>query len=185
MESYSRVLESLAFNIVARIDDLLYVDDLTRHSDQFPSRHSDQFSSISKVSVISHKATPIPYSVPISSTPYKTAYATPSFSPAQRASPLSVERSPFMTNAKISPQRGLGVKKVLTDYLSIDAKGKNYSSSTEKPDSVSDTTRDTLSCEMGIDSFESSSASGSPERRKLRARTHKKESTFESVEGFN
>ncbi|KAF2296172.1 hypothetical protein GH714_036474 [Hevea brasiliensis] len=34
LESYSRVLESLAFNIVARIDDLLYVDDLTKHSDK-------------------------------------------------------------------------------------------------------------------------------------------------------
>ncbi|GJY48540.1 Rop guanine nucleotide exchange factor 7-like protein [Tanacetum coccineum] len=34
LESYSRVLESLAFNIAARIDDLLYVDDLTKHSDK-------------------------------------------------------------------------------------------------------------------------------------------------------
>lgn len=30
LESYSRVMESLAFNIVARIDDLLYVDDATK-----------------------------------------------------------------------------------------------------------------------------------------------------------
>ncbi|XWS24563.1 hypothetical protein CRYUN_Cryun28dG0113400 [Craigia yunnanensis] len=30
LESYSRVLESLAFNITARIDDLLYVDDATK-----------------------------------------------------------------------------------------------------------------------------------------------------------
>ncbi|KAJ6921147.1 LOW QUALITY PROTEIN: hypothetical protein NC651_014661 [Populus alba x Populus x berolinensis] len=30
MESYSRVMESLAFNIMARIDDLLYVDDATK-----------------------------------------------------------------------------------------------------------------------------------------------------------
>ncbi|XP_057768614.1 rop guanine nucleotide exchange factor 7-like [Salvia miltiorrhiza] len=29
LESYSRVLESLAFNIVARIDDLMSVDDLS------------------------------------------------------------------------------------------------------------------------------------------------------------
>ncbi|KAJ4719927.1 putative Rop guanine nucleotide exchange factor [Melia azedarach] len=34
LESYSRVLESLAFNIVARIDDLIYVDDLTKDSDK-------------------------------------------------------------------------------------------------------------------------------------------------------
>ncbi|XP_075483916.1 rop guanine nucleotide exchange factor 1-like isoform X1 [Primulina tabacum] len=30
LESYSRVMESLAFNLVARIDDLLYVDDATK-----------------------------------------------------------------------------------------------------------------------------------------------------------
>ncbi|MBA0701141.1 hypothetical protein Goari_022500 [Gossypium aridum] len=30
LESYSRVMESLAFNITARIDDLLYVDDATK-----------------------------------------------------------------------------------------------------------------------------------------------------------
>ncbi|GKA24383.1 Rop guanine nucleotide exchange factor 5 [Tanacetum coccineum] len=30
LESYSRVLESLAYNIVARVDDLLYVDDLSK-----------------------------------------------------------------------------------------------------------------------------------------------------------
>ncbi|KAI6698356.1 hypothetical protein NL676_018475 [Syzygium grande] len=58
LESYSRVLESLAFNIVARIDDLLYVDDLTKHSDNVPS--------ISKVSLIAHKSIPIPYTVPLS-----------------------------------------------------------------------------------------------------------------------
>lgn len=30
LESYSRVMESLAFNIMARIDDVLYVDDATK-----------------------------------------------------------------------------------------------------------------------------------------------------------
>ncbi|XP_048225509.1 rop guanine nucleotide exchange factor 7 [Ricinus communis] len=117
LESYSRVLESLAFNIVARIDDLLYVDDLTKHS--------DQFSSISKVSVIAHKSVTIPYSVPVTSTPYKTAYTTPSFSPGHLISPVKGDRSPISTSNKMSQQRGLGVKKVLTDYLSIDAKGKD------------------------------------------------------------
>ncbi|KAL6278015.1 hypothetical protein ACE6H2_021616 [Prunus campanulata] len=153
LESYSRVLESLAFNIVARIDDLLYVDDLTRHS--------DQFSSISKVSIISHKSTPNPYSVPISSTPYKTAFTTPSFSPGQLVSPLRGDRSPFITSGKI-PQRGLGVKKVLTDYLSIDAKGKDYSDPIEKPDSVSNTMQETLGSQMGMDSYQCTKASTSP-----------------------
>ncbi|KAL6526757.1 Rop guanine nucleotide exchange factor 7 [Orobanche gracilis] len=34
LESYSRVLESLAFTIVARIEDLLYVDDINKQSDK-------------------------------------------------------------------------------------------------------------------------------------------------------
>jgi len=54
LESYSRVLESLASNIVARIDDVLYVDDLTKHS--------DQLSSLSKVGVITTKSISVPCS---------------------------------------------------------------------------------------------------------------------------
>ncbi|KAK1298431.1 Rop guanine nucleotide exchange factor 1 [Acorus calamus] len=106
LESYSRVLESLAFNIVARIDDLLYVDDMTKHSDR----------SIASMSIVSHKRVPVTYSVPASSTPYATTYATP------LVSPVRVERSPFLNRKPLS--RGFGVKKVLTDYLGVDSKGK-------------------------------------------------------------
>ncbi|XP_011000059.1 PREDICTED: rop guanine nucleotide exchange factor 7-like [Populus euphratica] len=141
LESYSRVLESLAFNIVARIDDLLYVDDLTKHS--------DHFSSISKVSVIAHKSVTIPYSVPASNSPYKTAFTTPSFSPGQRISPVKGDRSPFMTSGKI-PQHGLGVKKVLTDYLSIDTKGRDGGITIEGTDNV---IRNTPASQSGIESF--------------------------------
>lgn len=145
MESYSRVLESLAFNIVARIDDLLYVDDVTKHS--------DQFSSIPKVGIISHKSAQISYSVPIPNTPYKTAFTTPTFSPAQLVSPArGGERSPFVTSGKI-PQRGFGVKKVLTDYLNIDTKGNDYQNSNEKPHSVSNTVCELSACQTGLDSF--------------------------------
>lgn len=121
IESYSRVLESLAYNVVARIDDLLYVDDLTKHS--------DQFSSISKVSVIAHKRVSIPYSVPVSSTPYKTAFTSPSFTPSQIISPAKSAKSPPFFNGGKNSHRGFGVKKVLTDYLSMDLKGKDYNSS--------------------------------------------------------
>lgn len=144
MESYSRVLESLAFNIVARIDDLLYVDDLTKHS--------DQFSSISKVGMIAQKGAQISYSVPIPSTPYKTAFTTPNFSPAQLVSPARGERSPFVTSSKI-PQRGLGVKKVLTDYLSIYTKGNDDHSAIEKPDLISNTVHELPACQTGLESL--------------------------------
>ncbi|XP_027071160.1 rop guanine nucleotide exchange factor 7 isoform X1 [Coffea arabica] len=126
LESYSRVLESLAFNIVARIDDLVYVDDLTKHS--------DQPFSMSKVGMIAHRGVVI---VPPSNTPYKTAFTTPSFSPALRPSPATVERSPILENKL--PHRGFGVKKVLTDYLSIDAKGKDLNKQNIRSDSSSST----------------------------------------------
>lgn len=117
LESYSRVLESLAFNIVARIDDLLYVDDLTKHS--------DRMSSAPTVSVLNHKTVSIPYSVPDSSTPYKPTFSTPSFSPAPLISPARGERTPFLINNHSKPhRRGLGVKRVLTNYLGVETKGK-------------------------------------------------------------
>jgi hypothetical protein len=37
LESYSRVLESLASNIVTRIDDLLNIDELNSHAEHFTS----------------------------------------------------------------------------------------------------------------------------------------------------
>ncbi|CAN0909601.1 Rop guanine nucleotide exchange factor 5 [Linum grandiflorum] len=137
LESYSRVLESLAFNIVARIDDLLYVDDLTKCS--------DKLSSVPTVSVISHKKVSIPFSsstaVSSSGTPYNkppTNMGTPGFSPA--AAPLISpaargERTPFLnttntititttTNNKINVRRGFGVKKALSNYLGVDTKSK-------------------------------------------------------------
>ncbi|KAK7256811.1 hypothetical protein RIF29_30318 [Crotalaria pallida] len=125
LESYSRVLESLAFNMVARIDDVLYVDDLTKHS--------GRFSSPSKVGVITHKTISVPHSVPAPTTPYKSALATPSLSPARGISPSTQGAKYPLINSTNHPQRGVGVKKALTDFLSIDAKGKAYyDSSNEK-----------------------------------------------------
>ncbi|KAJ9160220.1 hypothetical protein P3X46_025641 [Hevea brasiliensis] len=128
LESYSRVLESLAFNTVARIDDLLYVDDLTKHSDKL---------SVTTVSVIAHKKVSIPYSMPVSGTPYKT-FSTPSFSPVPPLiSPAMGEKTPFLHNTTTSNnsnklhRRGFGVKKVLTNYLGVDTKPKICGNSTE------------------------------------------------------
>ncbi|MED6209823.1 Rop guanine nucleotide exchange factor 7 [Stylosanthes scabra] len=123
LESYSRVLESLAFNMVARIDDVLYVDDLTKHSGQFTSH--------TKVGVITHKN----ISVPVPSTPYRSALGSPSLSPAQGISSVREGKSPLVQSSSSntnSPHRRVGVKKSLTDFLSIDTKGKGYESSNEK-----------------------------------------------------
>jgi len=113
----------LAFNIVARIDDLVYVDDLTKRS--------DNLSSVSTVAVISHRKVSNPFSVPVSGTPYKTTFSTPSFSPVPLISPARGERTPFLhsttsskSNNNKPPRRGFGVKRALTNYLAVDSKPK-------------------------------------------------------------
>ncbi|XP_039128634.1 rop guanine nucleotide exchange factor 7-like [Dioscorea cayenensis subsp. rotundata] len=119
LESYSRVLESLAFNVFSRIDDLLYADDL--------AKHSDQLSVVGPAGAIVHNKVAVPYTVPVSSTPYATAYPVASFSPAPLLSPARADSSSFIIR---KPQnRGFGVKKVLTEYLGFENRGKNNSDS--------------------------------------------------------
>ena len=116
------MLESFAFNIIARIDDLLHVDDLTKHS--------DRLTSVGTVNVVGHKKGA--YSVHLSSTPYKLASTTPLVSPAK------TERVPFLNNKNISkaPRRGFGVKRVLTNYLGVDTKAKTCIDSIEGAASI-------------------------------------------------
>lgn len=127
LESYSRVLESMAFNILARIDDLLYVDDLTKHSDRFPlvsSTVSHHHRKLSRPTI----------SVSVSGTPHKSITAANSFSPAAPPliSPARGERTPFIHNNNMRPhRRGLGVKRVLSNYLGLEAKAKICSNSNE------------------------------------------------------
>ncbi|KAK6115706.1 hypothetical protein DH2020_007975 [Rehmannia glutinosa] len=86
LESYSRVLESLAFNLTARIDDLLYVDDATKrramaesismlnqrrsmgahdlHNQYSPSSLSNQSTNSSSLT-----GSPFRYSVPVTQRP--------------------------------------------------------------------------------------------------------------------
>ncbi|KAG2627109.1 rop guanine nucleotide exchange factor 7-like [Panicum virgatum] len=87
LESYSRVLESLASNIIARIDDLLNVDELSKLPDHLPAGGAD--GNVACKNSSSSKAA----AVPASGTPYATAYATPSFSPAQLSSPSKIGRA--------------------------------------------------------------------------------------------
>ncbi|CAN0837734.1 Rop guanine nucleotide exchange factor 5 [Linum grandiflorum] len=119
LESYARVLESLAFNIVARIDDLLYVDDLTKCSS----------------SMIGHKKVSYPFTI---GTPYRTTFSTPSRSPVPLVSPSPArgERTPFVntTNTIVNRhnhRRGFGVKKALTNYLGADPKSKVCGNATD------------------------------------------------------
>ncbi|KAL7603787.1 hypothetical protein Lser_V15G17096 [Lactuca serriola] len=77
LESYSRVMESLAFNITARIDDVIFVDDTTKQS-----LTSKSLSTFNRGGLggrpIQKRMSPSPFS--INHTPYSSPFATPTFS---------------------------------------------------------------------------------------------------------
>ncbi|GER57239.1 Rop guanine nucleotide exchange factor [Striga asiatica] len=100
LESYSRALETLALNILARFDDLLYVDDLSRSS---AHRHVAQ--SVPRLSTMS---------APTSS-PY---FSSPACSPLLIFSPGKGDKSPFATKkpTKRSLQGRASLKRVLNFY---------------------------------------------------------------------
>ncbi|KAG9146242.1 hypothetical protein Leryth_007942 [Lithospermum erythrorhizon] len=116
LESYSRVLESLAFNVVARIDDLLYVDDLMRQS--------DKLSSILNINVVSRRKMTMSCVLPASGTPYRTACGTRSYSPTRRTLLPSINGSKPHCCA-------FGVKRALSNYLVGDSKVKKSSNLTD------------------------------------------------------
>ncbi|KAF7816378.1 Rop guanine nucleotide exchange factor 5 [Senna tora] len=113
LESYSRVLESVAFNIVARIDDLVHVDELSVECDRFAS-------VASRVDEVGEKKV----SNPISE---KTRVGL--------GTTVKGERTPIQNkngHGMIKQNRGgFGVKRVLSNYLRVDTKAKICSDSTE------------------------------------------------------
>jgi len=122
LESYSRVLESLASNIVTRIDDLLNIEELNRHAEHFTATgDADCKIACSKTVVPS-------FPVPDSGTTFMTAYATPSFSPVQLASPSKKERTSLNPGRWSQHSRGAGTKKGLMDHVGTEIKGMIISS---------------------------------------------------------
>nr|CAB3461290.1 unnamed protein product [Digitaria exilis] len=119
LESYSRVLESLASNIIARIDDLLNVDELSKQSDHLPAAAGVDVKIACKNN--SSKATATV--VPASGTPYATAYATPSFSPAQLSSPSKIGRALLVDRRSHHVKQGAGVKRTTTTTSTADRAG--------------------------------------------------------------
>ncbi|CAO2195262.1 unnamed protein product [Urochloa humidicola] len=122
LEGYSRVLESLASNIVTRIDDLLNIDELNRHAEQFSA------TGDADCKIACSQATVPSFPVPASGTPFMTAYATPSFSPAQLASPSKKERTSLTPGRRSQHSRSAGAKKALTDHIGTEVKGMIISS---------------------------------------------------------
>jgi hypothetical protein len=122
LESYSRVLESLASNIVTRIDDLLNIDELNRHAEHFTSP-SDADCKIACSQTMGPS-----FPVSASGTPFVTAYATPTFTPAKLLSPAKKERTSVTPGRRSQHSRGAGTKKALTDHDGTGAKGVILSS---------------------------------------------------------
>lgn len=92
LESYSRVLESLAFTIIARIDDVLYADDLVKRS--LGPRSLAQDGSMSRrIGFSSRRARS---SGSKRYTAMSTTYATPSISPicSPALSPTPLRKTP-------------------------------------------------------------------------------------------
>lgn len=88
-------MESLAFNIIARIDDVLYVDDATRQSAGTES--VPMFNRGLGGVPVQKRISPSPFS--IQNTPYASPFATPAFcttpavgSPARNQASLKGEK---------------------------------------------------------------------------------------------
>lgn len=85
LESYSRVMESLAFNIMARIDDVIFVDNAT-------TKRSESLSIFNRGGLggrpVQKRISPSPFS--IQHTPHSSPFATPTFcsSPMQNLSTI-------------------------------------------------------------------------------------------------
>ncbi|KAK4774463.1 hypothetical protein SAY86_009398 [Trapa natans] len=94
LESYSRVTESLAFNIIARVDDVMYVDDAMKRCASVDSTSIFGRGGLTGVP-IQKKMSPSPFSIKHS--PYGSPFATPSFTPASS--------SPGRKNSSEEPEK--------------------------------------------------------------------------------
>ncbi|CAD5182061.1 unnamed protein product [Musa acuminata subsp. malaccensis] len=105
LESYSRVMESLAFNIMARIDDLIFVDDATKkcavaEAVSIFNRGGSGGLPVQK------RISPSPFS--IQNTPYASPFATPTFcsSTPVIGSPRRLQTLVSKKSTQCPPQEG-------------------------------------------------------------------------------
>ncbi|CAL9073983.1 unnamed protein product [Musa textilis] len=94
LESYSRVMESLAFNIMARIDDLIFVDDATKKCAAAEAVSIFNRGGMGGLPV-QKRMSPSPFS--IQNSPYASPFATPTF-----CSSTPVTGSPGRLQASLS-----------------------------------------------------------------------------------
>ncbi|XP_022970975.1 rop guanine nucleotide exchange factor 1-like [Cucurbita maxima] len=99
LESYSRVMESLAFNIMARIDDVLYVDDAIKQCVKAES--ISLFNRGLGGLPIQKRMSPSPFSIHHS--PFASPFGTPTFcsSTPIEGSPERLSTSPTVKRSKV------------------------------------------------------------------------------------
>ncbi|CAL9082043.1 unnamed protein product [Musa acuminata var. zebrina] len=107
LESYSRVMESLAFNIMARIDDLIFVDDATKKCAAAEAVSIFNRGGMGGLPV-QKRMSPSPFS--IQNSPYASPFATPTFcsstpiteSPGRLQTSLSKRSIQFQQEGKMA-----------------------------------------------------------------------------------
>uniref|UniRef100_A0A7N0UA53 PRONE domain-containing protein n=1 Tax=Kalanchoe fedtschenkoi TaxID=63787 RepID=A0A7N0UA53_KALFE len=120
LESYSRVLESLAHTMIARIDDLLSIDELTDHP--------ETYSSLSSLLTPARQTASSPHTLSLSNTPTRTPPATPHFSATPLLSPAKSEIAPFLNKL---PRHSNRAKRVLACYMCREPRRKSCHSPNE------------------------------------------------------
>ncbi|CAN4112603.1 unnamed protein product [Withania somnifera] len=101
LESYSRVMESLAFNIMARIDDVLFVDDATKRC-----AAAESLSLFSRRGglgglPVQKRMSPSPFSIQHS--PFTSPFATPTFCLSPLIGSPGKTVSPSKADSKVPP----------------------------------------------------------------------------------
>ncbi|KAI5577605.1 hypothetical protein BDE02_09G124000 [Populus trichocarpa] len=106
LESYSRVMESLAFNIMARIDDVIYVDDAIKQCAAAESMSLFNRGGLGGLP-IQKRMSPSPFS--IQQSPFASPFATPTYcaSTPVSGSPERVPSSLKRGKPKEAPDRKL------------------------------------------------------------------------------
>eukprot|EP00249_Psilotum_nudum_P008445 c21272_g1_i2 orf=2629-3939(+) len=106
LESYSRVVESLAFNIIARVDEVLHVDDLTKHS----------LSSAVQIHIAASKQRRDYFHDISISAPFVTPLGTPSSSPTSSPSPQRTN-TPFHSYESRPQDTPSSMSKALSSFV--------------------------------------------------------------------
>ncbi|KAJ6906734.1 rop guanine nucleotide exchange factor 1 [Populus alba x Populus x berolinensis] len=117
LESYSRVMESLAFNIMARIDDVIYVDDAIKQCAAAESMSLFNRGGLGGLP-IQKRMSPSPFSIQLS--PFASPFATPTYcaSTPVSGSPERVPSSLKRGKPKEAPHRKLE-KPLSSDFETV------------------------------------------------------------------